>query len=170
MFEEQTQCIPEKHPDYKLFQDDIRSMSSSEPVWNSPAAIWTWKAWQAGRVHERIKRASLGELYPEGLTDKQKIKVLEQTRRFCLLAFKRIAEGYPDPAKYAELTLKHLDTPSTEYLISMEFSKKDIDDLFDSCLDPSPIDFSKIDEPIYMNVRSSEVHKFVQELLKKAKL
>jgi len=170
MIEAQTESIPANHPDYKLFQDDIRSMCVSEPNWDSPAALWAWKAWHGGRVRERTKRNSLGELLPEGLTDEQKIKVLDQCRRFALFAFKRIAGGISDPVKYAELTIKHLDTPSSEYLVSNEISETDIEEAMDTIIFSEDRPKKMVSETIYTSVRLSDLCAFVSDILKKVKL
>lgn len=118
------------------------------------------------------KSTGLGELHPDGLTDKQMIFVLAQARRFALLAFKRIAEGHADPIKYAQLTLKHLDTPSTEYLISNEISKKDIEEIMDKIVQANPDGALNLSssEPSYNWVSLNNLAELVSEALKKSKL
>lgn len=126
---------------------------------------------RAGRDVQWLKKHYiLGELEPEGLTLGQKVVALASTVRFALLAMKRIAEGHEDPAKYAELTIKHLDTPSSPYLISNELSVKDIKEIMDAIVAKNPSGKVPIEDPLYCGVALSELTEFTAEVLKRSKL
>lgn len=116
------------------------------------------------------KHAVLGHLTPEGLSPEQKVVALAGTVRMALLALKRIKEGHENPSNYAELTIKHLDTPSSKYLLSNELSIKDMQELMDSIVAKNTSGVFPIEVPIYLSVSLTELEEYTQEVLKRSKV
>lgn len=126
---------------------------------------------RAGRDVQWLKKHYiLGELEPEGLTLGQKVVALASTVRFALMAMKRIADGHESPAKYAELTIKHLDTPSSQYLLSNELSESDIKEIMDAIVAKNHTGEFPIEVPIYLGVSLTELSEYTEEILKRSKL